>query len=74
MLSGNIVNMAVSFQVFINDSVLEAVYGILSTILFPIYRGLIIVFGFPMIKSTTISLNCLDKASYCVLYGNYRYL
>ena len=47
--------MAVPFQVLIMITP-SSLYDILSTIWFPIYRGLIIVFGFP-IKFTTISLH-----------------
>ena len=49
--------MAVPFQVLINDYTPSNFYDeILSTIWFPIHRGLTIVFGFP-IKFMTISLH-----------------
>ena len=50
--------MAVPFQVLINDYSKQFYGEILSTIWFPIYRGLIVVFRFP-IKFTTISLQFL---------------
>ena len=61
--------MAVPFQVLINDYTPSNFYDeILSTIWFPIHRGLTIVFGFP-IKFMTISLHFFGVKPHTVFHS-----